>query len=62
MKHENDEVEYVLQRLIEAIKRGYQNDFLLSDEAIRSQIVYVYQLGRFDGRIAGIREMSDLAR
>lgn len=62
MKHENAEVEYVLQRLIEAVKRGSQNGYLPSDEAIRSQIVYVYQLGRFDGRIAGIKEMSDLAR
>jgi hypothetical protein len=58
VKHPNDEVEHVMQRLIEAVRQGEQIGYPVSDGVIRSQIAYVFQLGRFEGRIEGIKEMA----
>lgn len=62
MTHENAEVERLIQRMIEAERRAAETGYPMSAEAIRAQVNYLYQLGRFDGRVAGIKEMSDLAR
>lgn len=62
MKHENEEVERIVERMYKYIEQASKDGYAVSESCVRSQIVYVYQLGHFDGRIKGIKEMSDLAR
>lgn len=58
MKHENDEVERIVERLHKYIEQASKDGYLVSESCVRSQITYVYQLGHFDGRIKGIKEMA----
>ena len=58
MKHENEEVDRIVERLFKYIEQASQDGYVVSESCVRSQITYVYQLGHFDGRIKGIKEMA----
>lgn len=59
MKHENAEVEHMIQRMIEAERRAAETGYPLSAEAIRAQVNYLYQLGHFDGWAKGVKFMTE---
>jgi hypothetical protein len=58
MKHENEEVDRIVERLFKYIEQASKDGYVVSESCVRSQITYVYQLGHFDGRIKGIKEMA----
>jgi len=58
MKHENEEVDRIVERLYKYIEQASKDGYVVSESCVRSQITYVYQLGHFDGRIKGIKEMA----
>jgi hypothetical protein len=58
MKHENEEVDRIVERLYKYIEQASKDGYVVSESCVRSQITYVYQLGHFDGRIKGIKEMT----
>lgn len=58
MKHENEEVDRIVERLFKYIEQASKDGYVVSESCVRSQITYVYQLGHFDGRIKGIKEMT----
>lgn len=58
MKHENEEVERIVERLCKYIEQASKDGYVASESCVRAQITYVYQLGHFDGRIKGIKDMT----
>lgn len=58
MKHENEEVERIVERLCKYIEQASKDGYVVSESCVRAQITYVYQLGHFDGRIKGIKDMT----
>jgi hypothetical protein len=57
-KYPNAEVERIVETLMRRFGETAQCGFPPSAESVRATLVYIYQLGRFDGRIAGIKEMA----